>query len=129
MSDEFKNINDTGSEPEKGMEHSNDGSYTQGDSFVMRSSEETRRKQKSPGRPPRNLRRPPARRILIMPILTGKLPNQGRKAAPALQKGLQPVLRRKKRKQKEINTVLTSSLLPYLRRRTKRRKKEMVPAQ
>ena len=114
MSDEFKNINDTGSEPEKGMEHSNDGSYTQGDSFVMRSSEENEKK---------------ARRILIMPILTGKLPNQGRKAAPALQKSPQPVLRRKKRKQKEINTVLTSSLLPYLRRRKKRRKKEMVPAQ
>ena len=44
MSDEFKNINDTGSEPEKGMEHSNDGSYTQGDSFVMRSSEENEKK-------------------------------------------------------------------------------------
>ena len=90
MSDEFKNINDTGSEPEKGMEHSNDGSYTQGDSFVMRSSEENEKKTEESRETSQEPQEAPARRILIMPILTGKLPNQGRKAAPALQKSPQP---------------------------------------
>ena len=48
MSDEFKNINDTGSEPEKRTENSGNGSYTQGDSFVMRSSEETEKRAEEP---------------------------------------------------------------------------------
>lgn len=49
MSDEFKNINDTDRETENGMGHSPSGAYTQGDSFVMRSSEESGRKTEDPG--------------------------------------------------------------------------------
>ena len=45
MSDEFKNINDTGTEPdnrtEKPLENQNEESYTKGESFVMRNSQES----------------------------------------------------------------------------------------
>lgn len=44
MSDEFKNINDTGNEPEKETENSMEESYARGDSFTMRSSDETEKK-------------------------------------------------------------------------------------
>ena len=70
MSDEFKNINDTGSEPEKGMEHSNDGSYTQGDSFVMRSSEENEKKSRRvPGDLPGTSGGPQRGESLLCPYL------------------------------------------------------------
>ena len=45
MSDEFKNINDTGTEPdnrtEKPLENQNEESYTKGEYFVMRNSQES----------------------------------------------------------------------------------------
>ena len=45
MSDEFKNINGTGTEPdnrtEKPVENQNEESYTKGESFVMRNSQES----------------------------------------------------------------------------------------
>ena len=52
MSDEFKNINDTDNEPEKGAENSmgnsRDDAYTKGESFVMRNPEETEKKAEEP---------------------------------------------------------------------------------
>ena len=121
MSDEFKNINDTGSEPEKGMEHSNDGSYTQGDSFVMRSSEENEKKTEESRETSQEPQEAPSEENPYYAHTYRKASEPRQESGTGFTE--------KSTAGPEINTVLTSSLLPYLRRRKKRRKKEMVPAQ